>query len=139
MNKEIDGIIVCVIYYTKHLNSNPVHRYVCLGGEGAVVGGASNSDQITDTTGAQKTSSAAAPVTMATMMMGGREEMVATPNGSTPSTPPTNDSLVMHATYVIRVSFRIFVKGGANSVLLRTVPTVLITKNCMYSRAYTGT
>jgi hypothetical protein len=75
---------------------------ICLGGEGAVVGGASNSDQITDTTGAQKTSSAAAPVTMATMMMGGREEMVATPNGSTPSTPPTNDSLVMHATYVMQ-------------------------------------
>ena len=54
------------------------------------MGGTSNSDQITDTNGTQKTSSTP-PVTMATMMMGGREEMVATPNGST---PPTNDSYV---------------------------------------------
>ena len=59
------------------------------------MGGASNSDQITDTSGAQKTSSTA-PVTMATMMMGGREEMVATPNGST---PPTNDSYVGTCSY----------------------------------------
>lgn len=70
-----------------------MHHHVWLGGEGAVVGGASNSDQIADISGTQKMSSTA-PVTMATMMMGGREEMVTTPNGST---PPTNDSYVMNS------------------------------------------
>ena len=65
------------------------------------MGGASNSDQTADTSGAQKASSTA-PITMATMMMGGREEMVATPNGSTSSTPPTNDSYVIgqHTLYI---------------------------------------
>ena len=64
--------------------------FVSIGGEGAALGGALSSEQTTDTSGAQKTSPAA-PVSMATMMMGGKEEVVAAPNGRT---PPTNDSYV---------------------------------------------
>ena len=72
--------------------------YVLTCGEGVVLGGASaNSDQTADTSGAQKTSPPMSSVT-ATMQGGvlGREEVVTTPNGGTPSTTGTfNDSYVI--------------------------------------------
>ena len=53
------------------------------------MGGASNSDQTTDTSGAHIS---CGPVAMVIMMMGSRDEVIATPNGSTTST--AHDSYV---------------------------------------------
>ena len=67
-----------------------------LGGEGGVLGGVSTSDQTTDTSagaGTQK-EPVVAPVTMTTGIMGSRDEVVAIPNGTAPTTTTASDSYV---------------------------------------------